>query len=1093
MTGNRHNKNRRPESHPGTGTVLFILVCLPLLCTSMMTIPLATALAEERPVVETPPALPKNALQNLARKFVEKIGAGLQTADELMSSDGKVALAEKLSGTEIPDGETLIMQAVILTDNNKKKLPLSHDIQAYKDAGTLYVSLTEFFSAADFAIAVDASAGTASGWFIREDQPFYLDVTKNEVRIIEQSQVIDSSQILIQDNDILVSSVLLEKWFGIEINFDFSDLSLQITTTQPFPAEDRYARRNKLRRGQYDVGAAKLPLQEEPYRLFSPPSVDVGLGMNYLKSNSRAQGQLHQSWTALGSGDLAGFSNTWFLGGSDQYYLSEARITFEKENPDGGLLGPLDAKTVQFGDVYGINIPLLGPSNQEQGIRISNKVTNRTSLQDSIDIQGDIPPGWDVELYRKRALLGFQSATDSGQYNFPDIPLFAGENELKLVFYGPQGEIREEDRSVTIDPKGLDKTRGIYDVAITRSNTLTYRATDPSSKDTGEPHIAARYEYNLGTLGVADIALRDRSIDGQHKTMAEAGLSQYILGGFLNTNIAYDNDGEYGAQILARRNFGGHALRLRYKMNSDRFMALNSLNDVPTQTVEASASGRLPDSLFKQIRFPGYEFNGQYMSFDDGQLQINSGLGINMQLANIQLGSEVEYNLDQNDAIGSHEDIGLNINARGFLLGGRWKTIMSYALEPDIGVEKISGQYVYPFTRKIKGTADLEHNVASHLTETKLGLNWKTGQMTIAPRISANTNNRMSAALNINFGLSQEPHTGKYAMFDERISNSGGVSARIFLDRNGDGIPQEGEDWLEDVELEAPQVRHYAKSDKNGIAFIPDLPKGQVTDIRIDEGTLPDSYYISTWKGASLRPRPGIVTQLDFPIVVTGEIDGMLSLRDEAGNLRPARQFTLNLMSPDGVRVQTATAAYDGFYLFTQIPPGLYYITLDAAMAEKTGYGLDVPLKLEIAPDGTTLFGTNIILKRQPHVAYDFSSNRETLPPPKYHAVQKFENVEAEETYINLGEYNSRLALSLAWYRFKLGQKRLAKLLALKAPVSEIEPDPKTGLLKLKARVTGRMEMEDMSRLCSYLTGQKFNCSVEIFTHYKPPVYGSGS
>ena len=72
-------------------------------------------------------------------------------------------------------------------------------------------------------------------------------------------------------------------------------------------------------------------------------------------------------------------------------------------------------------------------------------LTGNTEL-DTLDLQGDIQPSWDVELYRNDELISALTAGPDGRYVFNDIELLYGNNTLRLVFYGPQGQTRERPR-----------------------------------------------------------------------------------------------------------------------------------------------------------------------------------------------------------------------------------------------------------------------------------------------------------------------------------------------------------------------------------------------------------------------------------------------------------------------------------------------------------------------------------------------------------------------------------------------------------------------------------------------------------------------
>ena len=58
-------------------------------------------------------------------------------------------------------------------------------------------------------------------------------------------------------------------------------------------------------------------------------------------------------------------------------------------------------------------------------------------------LRGNAPEGWDVELYRNGILTDFLIVGASGSYEFPRVELGFGENILRSVAYGPQGQVHE--------------------------------------------------------------------------------------------------------------------------------------------------------------------------------------------------------------------------------------------------------------------------------------------------------------------------------------------------------------------------------------------------------------------------------------------------------------------------------------------------------------------------------------------------------------------------------------------------------------------------------------------------------------------------
>ena len=57
------------------------------------------------------------------------------------------------------------------------------------------------------------------------------------------------------------------------------------------------------------------------------------------------------------------------------------------------------------------------------GATLSNRPLNPPTRFDRHSLQGDLPPGWDVELYFNDGLVAFQQSRPDGKYNFADLPL----------------------------------------------------------------------------------------------------------------------------------------------------------------------------------------------------------------------------------------------------------------------------------------------------------------------------------------------------------------------------------------------------------------------------------------------------------------------------------------------------------------------------------------------------------------------------------------------------------------------------------------------------------------------------------------------
>jgi hypothetical protein len=123
-----------------------------------------------------------------------------------------------------------------------------------------------------------------------------------------------------------------------------------------------------------------------------------------------------------------------------------------RTDPDGGLLGPLKATHWALGDVSTNVTPLGIQTTAGRGAFVTNRPLNRPDSFDRTVFRGELPNGWDAELYRNEQLIGYVQSRGDGRYEFLDVPLLYGQNRFEVVLYGPQGQIR---RDVKMIPVGL--------------------------------------------------------------------------------------------------------------------------------------------------------------------------------------------------------------------------------------------------------------------------------------------------------------------------------------------------------------------------------------------------------------------------------------------------------------------------------------------------------------------------------------------------------------------------------------------------------------------------------------------------------------
>jgi hypothetical protein len=1084
---------------------LLCCVSLPALAqdnTPVVQAPAAQTAAPQAPALtpEQQAAAHRKALYALGQQFAQTIGGELQEADLYLNGAGKMELAEHKARTELPDDEPLIMHAT--ADNNK--VFFNADIYTIKRGHKLFVSLGDFCTSTDIAISVHPAKGTADGWFVHEDQTFHLDAKKHEVTISGKTMPVDPKDIDDSDpNNLLVSTVLLEKWFGISFDYDFAALNLLLTTTQALPAEEAYNRKMKTGNKSWGDEQAKLPRMDVPYQMATEPYVDVTTTTSVSKSPETPATSIN-GWSAITNSDVAGFNLETFSSGNlptltadsspQQPYLTNLRATLGKTDPDGNLLGALHATSYAVGDVTTVSPPLIGNGGVEQGAAVSNAPTDIVT-QTSTEITGNAQPGWDVELYRNNVYMTIQHVDVTGLYDFKDVQLVLGDNDMKMLFYGPHGEINEQHKHILVDPTLLAQRTGYYNVSVSRNNINTFNpipANAPAGPGTGDPNVAATYQYGLGRLGTLDFGVRRHSDNGIERTFSEAGLATFIGSGtYVNTNVgADDQSGASTQSITARRNFGDQAGVLTYTHDSPKFSVVTQGSAAPEkESGVASLSGPLPGK-FLTLDHLNYSMDATDTFNYDSSSQLTVSPTVSGRLQNLSVSGSVGYNRNVSST-GQVTDIETaNFIGHGFMFGGNWRVTTDYNVKPIFQATETDVEYDHALGDSVDTTSTVKYANDPRLITGSFALNWRAAKATISPTVSMDSTNNMTAAVNVHFGTAADPYSHKYDMYNTFMSGVGGVAARVFFDKNGTGIYQQGDELMPDVAVKALQVHRTAMTDTRGVAFIPDISTNTVTDVVADSATFKDSYDISLFEGVSIRTHAGSVTQLDFPVVTGGELDGQADYIDESGVHKPAGNLKISLIAPDGTVEKTAAAAFDGYYAVSSIRPGVYYLTVKPD-DDDTMDGSFVPRMVVFKPEGTTLFGQGIGLKPGYSTRFIYVSENAAPSGARHTRVIKPEDIDSQKVQIRLGEYHSRLALTFSWYRFRI-RSQWGGDYALVKPLLDITPDPKTQLMSLDLQPDAPLTMESAAAVCQAMQADKFPCAVKVITKYRDPTLAAG-
>jgi hypothetical protein len=204
--------------------------------------------------------------------------------------------------------------------------------------------------------------------------------------------------------------------------------------------------------------------------------------------------------------------------------------------------------------------------------------------------------------------------------------------------------------------------------------------------------------------------------------------------------------------------------------------------------------------------------------------------------------------------------------------------------------------------------------------------------------------------------LGLEPRHARMMTDAQPMANMGSASVRVFLDKNLNGKMDGDDEPIQVAGFTINGGNHLARTDADGIAYLARLPAHQSVDLALDPNTLEDPQWQPQVKGVRIVPRPGKVSQVDFAVAITGEIDGTTYFLSK-GKSRPIGDLQLELVDANRKVVASVTSASDGYYVMTGVLPGEYWLRVAPGQLKRLGLcdtGMHV---VTIKPDGTVLNG----------------------------------------------------------------------------------------------------------------------------------------
>lgn len=838
------------------------------------------------------------------------------------------------------------------------KYLLERGLFAYYRDEKAFLPFAEICRLLEFPITSNSGNGTAAGWFLNENRRFALDLTNRQVVSGDIRDTIAAGEFYCLPDDIYVAHECLARWFPVQIESKIRELVININPLEKLPIMQRMEREARWSRLRPTEKQALLPLKRSRYEFFSSPISDLSLSSDFNKNNSHI---IPTRYTLNLANDMLFHTSQIYASGNEKDGLTAARLKMSWAEQYDEQKTWLGYNTYSFGDITPTSMPLIPSLRSGRGFFFSNTPLNYSSEFAFTTISGNLPEGWSAELYRGRNLLETLSPQQSRDemYYFENVPILTGNNEFIVKLYGPYGEIREERQNLFVGSGMVTPQKTYYKVSVLQNNkemlpVKKFNSTVPDGytfRSELTSGINKRLTLKHDFAGVIEN-------DERHMYSTLEAIGSLPETGSLPVI--------YGSAGVVSQIDAGNALMLRTRSN---FSGWNFSNEFFNFDPDFKfATGRSDTNWRNTLSLSGRVFSGQSLSlkwlrddFANDRFSDLVNLGLSSRIGQTTLLNNFDYKVDkvpnQNNSFYAegNSEVRTRVGKRGELTAG-----LNYLLKPVPEMRTVGIGGRWQGDDESSYSAQIRRNLFSQLnskasTSFNFGFMKKFPEFSSGVQLSGDTDGDLRGMLTLNTSFGFIPESGQLAASSDSMVRSGGVVVKV-LQRVKDGtIP------LKDVEIVAGGRR--ARTDASGTAVIIGLSPSMRVDVGIEPVSLVDPFLVAETPGVSIVPRPGVLQQLTYYVVMTSEIEGKVFFEGEE-TPRTVSGVVLQIADHRTGKVTGKTRTdSQGFYILDFIRPGSYYVDIEPQQAENLGVYVANRKLVKISDNGDVITDHDVILR----------------------------------------------------------------------------------------------------------------------------------
>ena len=837
-----------------------------------------------------------------------------------------------------------------LLDVNIRQLRLGDGVRAYATPEGTCVVFGDFLTTLDLPMKIDLAAKKASGWAFREENRIEIDEAAGAVRYGEKQERLAEGTIRETPEGWCVDSAALGRWFQLGVKPVVQGSMLLLESEAKLPVELAREREQRAARlHPASMPLESLPRVKLPYRMWRAPALDfiVHAGATYQASTGL---KVDRHASVQAAGEIARMSYDSMMTTDQKGRPESLRITAYRSDPDGGLLGPLNATHFAAGDVQSLSHRLI-PGSNGRGLEVTNRPLFNPVAFDRTRFEGDLPSGWDAELYRNGELLALSRSSGSQRYAFEDVALLYGDNRFEIVLYGPQGQQRSRLETINVGQSqvpagqtwywaGINQPgRNLLGNLLDRNDGGGFNAPrQPADFTRANMQAAVQVEHGLSKRTSVGALATMLLANNEKLTFVEGSIRQSVGSSLLEVAVARDSRGGLAGRFAAVAQFGS------LNVSADALVANNFV--VNGERERRYREGRLSLDAPIKVGRQTISAHGDVRLADRGDenrsLNAVGRLSTNINGFNLTTLVDWQHRLGKAASL-NDQRLELGVMGTGRIRAVRLRGEARWEVQPQSRFKSAELSAYWSATDKADWEGALGYDAEAGRGHARISHIRRFSTMAAAASIEAGTDGSVAAGINLNFSL--DSGAGGFRLTNQRLASTGIVEARVYRDNNDNGVRDPSEPWESGAAITTGQRVSETPTDRQGLVRVGGLQPYQPVAVGIDTSSLEDPSLAPKKALQVIVPRPGVAAKIEIGLVGSGDIEGMLVQSDGRG----FEGLDIELIDASGKVIASGRSDYDGFFLFDRIPYGRYGLRLTADSAHAAGVSQAIDRTVEIS------------------------------------------------------------------------------------------------------------------------------------------------